>query len=144
MERFRGRVALVTGASAGIGVAVARQLSVDHGMKVVGCARRIDRLKDLEVTVSDLAKASGSGGKFFGVECDLDKDEDIRKMFDWIRNHPELGQVDVCVANAGLPLKFSCLVPPVSMPVKSNASKFRSNHVLVKIVDLVALPIPRF
>ena len=109
MERFRGRVALVTGASAGIGVAVARQLSVDHGMKVVGCARRIDRLKDLEVTVSDLAKASGSGGKFFGVECDLDKDEDIRKMFDWIRNHPELGQVDVCVANAGLHLKCPCL-----------------------------------
>ena len=38
----------MTGASAGIGVAIAKQLCVDHGMKVVGCARRIDRLKDLE------------------------------------------------------------------------------------------------
>ena len=38
----------MTGASAGIGVAIAKQLCVNHGMKVVGCARRIDRLKDLE------------------------------------------------------------------------------------------------
>ncbi len=48
-----------------------------------------------------MAKASGSGGQFFGVECDLDKDEDIRAMFDWIRQHPDLGQVDVCICNAG-------------------------------------------
>ena len=48
MDRFRGRVALVTGASAGIGVAISRQLSVDHGMKVVGCARRIERLQNME------------------------------------------------------------------------------------------------
>ena len=48
MDRFRGRVALVTGASAGIGEAIARQLSVDHGMKVVGCARRISTLKEME------------------------------------------------------------------------------------------------
>ena len=45
---FEGAVALVTGASAGIGEAIARQLAVDHGMKVVGCARRITRLQTME------------------------------------------------------------------------------------------------
>jgi len=48
MDRFRGSVALVTGASAGIGEGIARELCVVHGMKVVGCARRQDRLTELE------------------------------------------------------------------------------------------------
>lgn len=44
MERWRGRVALVTGASVGIGAAVARAL-VQHGMKVVGCARSVEKIQ---------------------------------------------------------------------------------------------------
>uniref|UniRef100_A0A3Q0RSA6 Dehydrogenase/reductase SDR family member 11 n=1 Tax=Amphilophus citrinellus TaxID=61819 RepID=A0A3Q0RSA6_AMPCI len=42
--RWRGRVALVTGASAGIGAAVAVEL-VRCGMKVVGCARDVGRIQ---------------------------------------------------------------------------------------------------
>jgi NADP-dependent 3-hydroxy acid dehydrogenase YdfG len=44
MEKWVGRVALVTGASAGFGESIARRL-VKHGMKVVGCARNIEKIQ---------------------------------------------------------------------------------------------------
>lgn len=44
MNRWAGRVAFVTGASSGIGAAIAKEL-VKHGMKVVGVARRLDMIQ---------------------------------------------------------------------------------------------------
>lgn len=44
LDRWKGRVALVTGASSGMGYVIAKQLT-ESGMKVVGCARNIAKIE---------------------------------------------------------------------------------------------------
>ncbi|XP_069691186.1 dehydrogenase/reductase SDR family member 11-like isoform X2 [Periplaneta americana] len=93
MERWVGRVAVVTGASSGIGAAIARDL-VKKGLKVVGLARRLDRLQVAAVELKDLP------GELHAVQCDITKEQDILSAFKWVKEH--LGGVDVMVNNAGL------------------------------------------
>jgi NADP-dependent 3-hydroxy acid dehydrogenase YdfG len=95
MERWSGRVAVVTGASAGIGAAIAKIL-VESGMKVVGCARRVE-------VIQEFAKEwENFPGKLYAYKCDMESDEDIVDMFKWIADNKDLGKVDVCINNAGM------------------------------------------
>lgn len=93
-ENWAGRVALVTGASSGIGQAVAGALA-GNGMKVVGCARRIEPLTALKGTIDKAAN-----GEFLPLVVDLRDEGQILGMFQKIRD--TWGGVDVLVNNAGL------------------------------------------
>ncbi|MGM0575191.1 MAG: SDR family NAD(P)-dependent oxidoreductase [Myxococcota bacterium] len=93
MSALEGRTALVTGASSGIGAAVARRLA-DEGARVAVCARRLDRL---EALAGEVAR---DGGEVLPVRADLRREDDIARMFAEVRE--SLGGVDVLVNNAGL------------------------------------------
>ncbi|KAL4236558.1 Dehydrogenase/reductase SDR member 11 [Mactra antiquata] len=100
MERWVGRVALVTGASSGFGEVIAKRLA-EYGMKVVGCARNIEKILALSESVKDCK------GSVLAIQCDISKDEDIQSMFDKIKQ--TYGGVDVCVNNAGFSYNSSLL-----------------------------------
>ncbi|GFT92055.1 hypothetical protein NPIL_676931 [Nephila pilipes] len=95
MERWRGRTVLVTGASAGIGAALCRELS-RQGMQVVGCARNVSRIEEL----AEEEKKRGSPGSIHAIKCDLTQESETLSMFDEIRQ--TFGRLDVCINNAGL------------------------------------------
>ncbi|XP_067014734.2 farnesol dehydrogenase [Anabrus simplex] len=106
MERWSGRVALVTGTSSGIGTFIAYQLQ-DHGVHVVGVARRADKIEGAVATAREAAKSRGryhatkaTPGKLYAKKCDLTKEEDILALFKWIKE--TLGGVDILVNNAGV------------------------------------------
>ncbi|KAL8618792.1 hypothetical protein ACOMHN_000220 [Nucella lapillus] len=94
-QRWRGRVALVTGASAGIGYSVTKGLA-ERGMKVVACARNIETIQKLE------QELSGAAGSVTPVKCDVSSEAEVMAMFQMIRHNSSLGRVDVCINNAGL------------------------------------------
>jgi NAD(P)-dependent dehydrogenase (short-subunit alcohol dehydrogenase family) len=94
IDRFRldGKVALVTGASSGLGVAFARGLA-EAGADVAICARRTDRLEETRRQVEEL------GRRCLAMPCDVTKVEDCRRVVE--QTVAELGRVDVLVNNAG-------------------------------------------
>ncbi len=93
MEQWRDKTALVTGASAGIGQAIARALARD-GMRVALVARRFERLEKLA------AEIESAGGLAFPFAADLRDDKQIVSAFEAVRE--KWGGVDVLVNSAGL------------------------------------------
>jgi ribitol 2-dehydrogenase len=85
-----GKVAIVTGASSGIGRAAARSL-VREQCKVVIAGRSADRLKALEAQLGSAALA---------VPVDLAEGEEIRRLVETTIEH--FGRIDILIANAGL------------------------------------------
>jgi ribitol 2-dehydrogenase len=89
-ERLDGKVAVVTGASTGIGRAVARAL-LEHGARVVIAARSRERL-------DEAAGALGPGCA--AVVADVTRGDDVRRLVaGTLESH---GAIDILVANAGV------------------------------------------
>jgi NAD(P)-dependent dehydrogenase (short-subunit alcohol dehydrogenase family) len=91
--RLDGKVAVVTGASSGLGVAFAQALA-EAGADVALGARRVDRLQDTKKLVED------AGRRAITVPTDVVKPEDCQNLID--ETVAQLGRVDILVNNAGI------------------------------------------
>ncbi|SEA16355.1 SDR family oxidoreductase [Paraburkholderia sartisoli] len=88
------KIALVTGASRGIGASIAKRLARD-GMTVV--VNYSNRVEEADAVVADIAAA---GGKALAMKADVSSAKSVREMFDAIE--AQLGKIDVLVNNAGI------------------------------------------
>jgi NADP-dependent 3-hydroxy acid dehydrogenase YdfG len=92
---LNGKVAVVTGASSGIGEATVRSLA-GEGAAVVAGARRKERLDGL------VEEVTRDGGKAIAVECDVTDEQQAHALVD--RAIEEFGKIDILVNNAGVML----------------------------------------
>lgn len=94
MKNLNNKVILVTGASRGIGAAVAKNLA-ERGAKII--VNYAGGVQSAQETVDIIKRA---GGDAIAVQADVSKSEEVKAMFDQAIAH--YGKIDVLVNNAGI------------------------------------------
>src|SRR5258705_3140435 len=94
MSRLTGKIAVVTGASKGIGAGIAKGLAAEGASVVVNYASSKD---GADSVVADIVKA---GGKAVAVQGDVSKAADVQRIF--AETKKAFGRLDVLVNNAGV------------------------------------------
>ena len=94
MKKLNGKVAVVTGASKGIGAGIAKQLAAEGAAVVVNYA---SSKSDADKVVDEIAKG---GGKALAVQGSVTKKADVEKLF--AAAEKAFGKIDILVNNAGV------------------------------------------
>jgi 3-oxoacyl-[acyl-carrier protein] reductase len=90
---IKGRRAIVTGGSSGIGYETAR-LFLEEGARVLISGRNAEKLEKARRELADK-----TGGEVYAIQADMTKEADIKRMVDTAKE--KLGGVDILVNNAG-------------------------------------------
>ena len=93
-KKLEGKVAVVTGASKGIGAEIARQLAAEGAAVVVNYASSKAGADKV------VAEITGKGGKAVAVQADVAKEADIKRLF--AETKKAFGRLDILVNNAGI------------------------------------------
>jgi 3-oxoacyl-[acyl-carrier protein] reductase len=99
-QKLTGKVAIVTGASKGIGASIAKHLADEGAAVVINYA---SSRQGAERVVADI---TGKGGRAIAVQADLSKPADIKRLF--AESREAFGRLDILINNAGI-YKFAPL-----------------------------------
>lgn len=94
MSKLKGKVAIVTGSSKGIGAGIAERLAADGASVVVNYSRSV---QDADVVVQRIAAA---GGRAVAIKADISQPAQIQPLIDAAVEH--FGKLDILVNNAGI------------------------------------------
>jgi 3-oxoacyl-[acyl-carrier protein] reductase len=128
MSKLKGKVAVVTGASKGIGAAIAKQLAADGAQVVVNYA---SSREGAEKVVSDITQG---GGKAVAIGGSVTNEADIEKLFK--ETTRIFGKVDILVNNAGI---YSS-APLEQVTVEDYKRQYDTNVLGLLLATKAALP----
>jgi 3-oxoacyl-[acyl-carrier protein] reductase len=94
MPALTGKVAIVTGASSGIGRAIAERLAREGAEVVVNYGKSADKAKQV------VAGIASKGGKAMAIQADMSKIADVRRLI--LDTVTRFGQLDILINNAGM------------------------------------------
>lgn len=90
-----GKSAVVTGASRGIGEAIARRLA-EHGASVVVSSRKLDACEHVAATINESLGRNAA----YATACNITRKDDLKALIDFAGD--KLGRVDILVSNAAV------------------------------------------
>lgn len=123
---INGMIVVITGASAGIGRALAQELS-GRGAKLVLAARRIEKLDELNQSL---------GGKHFVAGCDVSNREDCENLI--AKSIEHFGRIDTLVANAGVgDYRRGWEIPPDALRAMFSTNVFGTTDLIHAIVPIL-------